>query len=188
MPSESRASPVPSRSDPDLARICALNDALRQDGTGGRIMLTSGVAALGASKVALITEAVSRFAAFTPDNDPHREHDFGSLRVAGETIMFKIDYFDRDMRMHSLDPADADMTCRVMTIMLAGEYFSSSRTTSRRQANRDPSRQRATPIAEASRYHYGGRPPRRSPARRCSLSCSNLNGLMDTNTADEKSG
>jgi hypothetical protein len=37
----------------------------------------------------------------------------------GHTIMFKIDYFDREPSMHSPDPADPDVTQRVITIMLA---------------------------------------------------------------------
>ncbi len=113
---------MPSHTDPDASRIRALNDAFRQHGIGGRIMLTSGVSALGPIKVALITEAVSRFAAFTPDNDPYGEHDFGSLQVTGEAIMFKIDYFDLALRTHSPDPTDRAVTCRVLTIMLADEY------------------------------------------------------------------
>jgi hypothetical protein len=38
------------------------------------------------------------------------------------TIMFKIDYYDRGMSMHSPDPADPSATQRVITIMLAEEY------------------------------------------------------------------
>jgi hypothetical protein len=37
-------------------------------------------------------------------------------------IMFKIDYFDRDLSMHSHDPADPSVTQRIITIMLAEEY------------------------------------------------------------------
>jgi Protein of unknown function (DUF3768) len=38
------------------------------------------------------------------------------------TRMFKIDYFDRELSMHSPDPADPSVTQRVITIMLAEEY------------------------------------------------------------------
>ena len=36
--------------------------------------------------------------------------------------MFKIDYLDQTMSMHSPDPADPAVTQRVITIMLAEEY------------------------------------------------------------------
>ena len=37
-------------------------------------------------------------------------------------IMFKIDYLDRELSMHSTDPADPSVTQRIITIMLAEEY------------------------------------------------------------------
>ena len=59
---------------------------------------------------------------FCHANDPHEEHDFGSFEVDGHTIFFKIDYFDRELSMHSPDPADPAITQRVITIMLAEDY------------------------------------------------------------------
>lgn len=104
------------------ARIRALNDQLRQTGTGGRIMLTAGIAALPPETVAAIVLAVQRFDSFSPDNDPYGEHDFGALDAAGARVLFKIDYYDPTLSVHSDDPADADVTVRVLTIMLAKEY------------------------------------------------------------------
>ncbi|HEX3871384.1 MAG TPA: DUF3768 domain-containing protein [Pirellulales bacterium] len=37
-------------------------------------------------------------------------------------ILFKIDYYDRDMEFGSEDPADPQKTTRVMTILRADEY------------------------------------------------------------------
>jgi hypothetical protein len=65
---------------------------------------------------------VARFDAFSPDNDPYREHDFGSVQVGEQTVFFKIDVYDLDLRCHSLDAADPSVTARVLTIMLAEEY------------------------------------------------------------------
>jgi Protein of unknown function (DUF3768) len=48
--------------------------------------------------------------------------DFGSFEADGQMIMFKIDYYDQNMAMHSPDPADPSVTERVITIMLADEY------------------------------------------------------------------
>lgn len=63
------------------------------------------------------------FNAFTPDNDPYGEHDFGSIIIDGQKLLWKIDYFDRsDPDLASPDASDASMTERVLTIMLAGEY------------------------------------------------------------------
>lgn len=104
------------------ARIRALNDQLRQTGTGGRIMLTAGVAALPPETVAVIVLAVQRFDSFSPDNDPYGEHDFAALDAPGQRVMFKIDYYDLTLSVHSDDPADGGLTARVLTIMLAIEY------------------------------------------------------------------
>ena len=54
--------------------------------------------------------------------DLYEEHDFGAFDVDGHTIMFKIDYLDQNLSMHSVDPADTAVTQRVITIMLAEEY------------------------------------------------------------------
>lgn len=103
-------------------RIRELNDQLRWSGLGGRVLITQGVDALGAHAAAAVLAAVRRFDGFTPDNDPHGEHDFGSLEVEGRRIFFKIDYYDLTETMHSEDAADPDKTRRVLTIMLAEEY------------------------------------------------------------------
>ena len=99
-----------------------LNDQFRRTFTGGTLMLTAGVVALGAEAQARIITAVQAFDAFTPDNDPYGEHDFGSVEVDGERVFFKFDYYDLNRAMHSEDPADPSKTERVLTIMLSSEY------------------------------------------------------------------
>ena len=104
-------------------RIKRLNDAMRQgDLQNGTITLTQGIQALGKSKVRDIAGAIAEFDTFTTDSDPHGEHDFGSFQAHGQTIFWKIDYFDRQLTNHSPDPANPDVTHRVLTIMLASEY------------------------------------------------------------------
>ena len=103
-------------------RIRALNDDLRQHHRGGLIHLTPGIVALGADLILRIDEAVSRFDAFTPDNDPYGEHDFGSVEVGGHVVFFKIDAYDLECCSHSPDPSDPAVTRRVLTLMLADEY------------------------------------------------------------------
>lgn len=104
------------------ARIRALNDQLRQTGVGGRWMLSSGVAALPETARKTMVQAVTAFADFSPVNDPYGEHDCAVLAAAGHTILWKIDYYDTGLCFGSPDPADADQTCRILTLMLAEEY------------------------------------------------------------------
>ena len=103
-------------------RIRDLNDAFRQSFAGGRVMTTAGVAAMTEELQAAVFERVRTFKAFTPDNDPHGEHDFGSFQVAGQKLFWKIDAYDVAMEFGSEDPTDPSKTTRVLTIMLASEY------------------------------------------------------------------
>ena len=110
-------------SSPDkTARICELNDQLRRTGVGGRVVITSGIHALGTAAVCRVLAAVAQFDSFTEDNDPWGEHDCASLTVNGWKVLFKIDYYDRTLTAHSDDQSDPAVTERVMTVMLAEEY------------------------------------------------------------------
>ena len=105
------------------AIVARLNDHFRGSGEGGWTFLSAGVAALPiAAKDALI-RAVRLFADFTPDNDPHGEHDCAFVRVSDHRIIWKIDYHPAEAtRAYDPDPADPATVRRVMTIMLAEEY------------------------------------------------------------------
>lgn len=107
---------------PAAAAIRLLNDQLRTTGTGGAIVISRGVAALGPAAVAAIQAAVRAFDTFGAGNDPYGEHDFGSFLRDGEWIVWKIDYYDSTGRRGSPDPANPAVTTRVLTIMLAAEY------------------------------------------------------------------
>lgn len=108
------------------ARIRDLNDALRSgkmlEPEKCTVVLTQGVNALGLPFILAATDAIKRFDEFTPVNDPYGERDFGSVDVEGETVFWKIDAYDRSLRFGSPDPADPDVTHRVLTIMLSSEY------------------------------------------------------------------
>jgi hypothetical protein len=103
-------------------RIRTLNDEFRQKISSNFAVITPGVAALGKPVVDRIVQTIAVYDDFCQANDPYHEHDFGSFDAAGQMIFFKIDYYDQTLTFHSPDPADASVTKRVMTIMLAHEY------------------------------------------------------------------
>jgi hypothetical protein len=102
--------------------IRCLNDTFRTTFAGGQVMLTRGILALGGEAQRQILEKVRAFDAFSTDNDPYGEHDFGSFGHDGETIAFKIDAYDPSLTYGSENPADSAVTIRVMTIMLISEW------------------------------------------------------------------
>jgi len=103
-------------------QIRALNDKLRKNLTVGTAFITAGVAALGPEAVARIVKTIAVYDDFCHANDPYEEHDLGSFDVDGQTLFFKIDYYDKTLASHSPDPTDPSVTERVITIMLAEEY------------------------------------------------------------------
>jgi Protein of unknown function (DUF3768) len=118
------------------AQIARLNDRARQAiGIACVAVATEGFRALAASDQSRVRELVETFDAFTADNDPYGERDFGAIyqdcdgrwtttrpTKPIETIFWKIDAYDRDSRFGSEDPANPAVTRRVLTIMLACEY------------------------------------------------------------------
>jgi uncharacterized protein DUF3768 len=103
-------------------RIRMLNDQLRQNLTGGRVVMTTGIAALGSEVVQRLVRTIAVFDDFCSANDPYGEHDFGAFDFDGTAVMFKIDYYDKGLDFHSPDPADPAVTERIITLMLAEEY------------------------------------------------------------------
>ena len=103
-----------------VTKIRQLNDHARCNFVDCQIVLTRAVQKL--ENLDCLFTQIQQFDVFTQANDPYGEHDFGSLRFAGETIFWKIDYYDLDMTMHSPDPSDPNVTARVLTIMLGEEY------------------------------------------------------------------
>ncbi len=107
----------------DTSRIAALNDLCRKaPGIACQLVITSGIAALPIADQRMILHKVVHFDAFTPDNDPYGQRDFGNFTHNSERIFWKIDYYAPDMMHGSEDPADPLKTVRVLTIMLALEY------------------------------------------------------------------
>lgn len=119
-------------------RIARLNDRARQAmGLACVAVATEGFRGLPEADQSRVRELVETYDAFTPDNDPYGERDFGAIyRDADgrwstgypaqgqptEKVFWKIDAYDRDLRFGSEDPANPTVTRRVLTIMLASEY------------------------------------------------------------------
>ena len=112
--------------------IAQLNDEVRakaglhQNEISGKglIVFTRGIIDLPGQIQNEICERVRAFDAFTEDNDPHSERDFGSIEIAGAgKVFWKIDCYDSPRcEWGSEDPADPERFFRVLTIMLAEEY------------------------------------------------------------------
>jgi hypothetical protein len=105
--------------------IRAQNDTYRRrliggGGVAGQTVMTAGIAALPADRLARIFRAVASFSAFDNDNDPHHEHDFGSVEDDGDRIFWKFDYYADASMEHGAE--DATNSYRVLTIMFAAEY------------------------------------------------------------------
>lgn len=113
---------------PNTGKIRQLNDELRTTFKGGKIAITPGVMALG--DLPTILKQLREFSAFDEDCDPHHEHDFGAFNYRGAShivgegplIYFKLDYYDSALQFGSPDPAEPELTTRVLTLMLADEY------------------------------------------------------------------
>ena len=105
-----------------VLRVRALNDAFRTTFRGGKVVKTTGVAALPDMVVAEAFMQVASFNEFNPQNDPHGEHDFGAFVLCSRTFFWKIDYYDKNLDCGSEDPSDTEKTTRVLTLMLSEDY------------------------------------------------------------------
>jgi len=104
--------------------IARLNDRVRQglDRTAKVVMTSNLLAHLSDGSLpgkilaqAKLLKAV-RNCTFSPDSP---ERDFARFDVDGVTVLMKLDYYDLQLEYGSEDPADASITCRVLTIMAA---------------------------------------------------------------------
>jgi hypothetical protein len=96
-------------------KIAAINDNFRKVDC---MNLTRGVFEL--HDVLGLVRAVRQYDSFAESNDPHGEHDFGSLKWESRKIFWKIDYYDPAFEGWC-DPLQPECE-RVLTVMLAEEY------------------------------------------------------------------
>ena len=102
--------------------IAKLNDNFRKSFIGGEVLLSAGIAAMSSEDKANIISMVQNFNDFTHSNDVYGEHDFLSIDYKGNKIFAKIDYYDLNYEFMSENPANPDITNRVLTILLSCEY------------------------------------------------------------------
>lgn len=92
------------------------NDVARQ--LGLNVVLTNRAAELPDKDELLYT--VRSFNKFTQKDDPYGWHDLGKLEWRGQSVLWKIDYWDSELK-NFVDPLSDDCK-RVITVMLAKEY------------------------------------------------------------------
>ncbi|MDE4140959.1 DUF3768 domain-containing protein [Phaeobacter gallaeciensis] len=105
------------------AKIRELNDRFRRFEVMGAHMATPSIMDMGPEAVQKIMTGVATFDGFTNDHDPFGEHDFGACRYDGQRIFWKIDYYNRDLSGGSENPANPQLTTRVMKVFLASEFW-----------------------------------------------------------------
>ena len=110
--------------DDRQTRIRALNDAFRHSFTGSDLHLSPGIEALPMEIQAEILDQIRIYREFNRFSDPERLHNRGRFRWRGNSIVWEIHCFDRDLRDESPDPADPKVTRRYLLVMLARESYS----------------------------------------------------------------
>lgn len=93
----------PLNDRPNPAIIAAQNDAFRKLaclGTSpaqpiqGRMHVTRSLIEAGDGFMAEAVKATGEFETFEPENDPDGWHDFGAVKIQGETVFWKMDGVD----------------------------------------------------------------------------------------------
>lgn len=107
---------------PRAEAIAHLNDTLRKTRTGGTVVVTQSVMRLTGFDPTVLAVALADYEGFDADNDPHGERDFGDLMLWGTDLLFKIEYYDTAMQFGSENPADPEVTTRVLTVMTTADW------------------------------------------------------------------
>ena len=111
-----------------MQSIAEINDRFRKavvyrPQANGKLVFTQGIAALDDESVKTIFRAVASQTEFDADNDPHKEHDFGSVEIPNtQKVFWKIDYYDSKACEYGAENPASPTTYRLITLMLASEY------------------------------------------------------------------
>jgi hypothetical protein len=85
------------------------------EGIKGKLMLIRTVADLPGEQLMQLLGSVAGFNQFTPGNDPHKEHDCATITLFGQRWIWKIDYYDEEIRAFG-------NSVHVLLIIRADEY------------------------------------------------------------------
>lgn len=114
-----------------VIKIRELNDALREEGKGGQIIMVATLAErirsmspIGAALLQMeLTQRLINYDAFEEGDNPYGERDFGHFVMSdGQKIFWKIDYYDLAEENGSPDPSDPSCTVRIMSVFHAEDY------------------------------------------------------------------
>jgi len=94
------------------ATIIALNDQLRTTFKGGRVQMTPSVYELDGRLRGRALSVLARYSKFDADS----EHNWGTFIFAGFSFEWRIEYRTTDGSGVSPDPADPQVTLRVLTL------------------------------------------------------------------------
>jgi hypothetical protein len=94
------------------AKIIELNDQLRTTFKGGRVQMTRNVYDLDDRLRGRALSVMARYNKF----DESSEHDVGVFIFAGYSFEWRIEYRGKDDFGVSPDPADPELTFRVLTL------------------------------------------------------------------------
>ncbi|WP_299654258.1 DUF3768 domain-containing protein [uncultured Jannaschia sp.] len=119
--------PVPSvfAAQNDAFRHHVCNDAPFPAGMpilDGGLVISSAIRRVGLLFVLDCMKAVGEIEAFPAEADPCGFRDRGATCVAGRTVWFVIDHYDREMKFGSPAHDDPALTSRVLTILSPSDY------------------------------------------------------------------
>ena len=100
------------------ARIRALNDAFRQEPKASNVYLSLEIARLGETKLKELFAKLKAYSSFTIKTDPEGDHSSGVLELGQSKIEWEIDYWDLDEEDDSPDPSNAEVTTRIMNMVM----------------------------------------------------------------------
>jgi hypothetical protein len=101
----------------DRTKIITLNDQLRTTFNGGRVQMSPAVGTLDPQLRGRALSALSRYNKFADGG----EHDWGVFIFAGYSFEWRIEYRAKEGIGVSPDPADPEMTFRVLTLYVVND-------------------------------------------------------------------
>jgi hypothetical protein len=103
----------------DRAKIIELNDQLRTTFKGGRVQMTPSVYDLDARLRGRAVYVLSKYNKFDDDS----EHDWGTFIFGGYAFEWRIEYRSAVGPGLSCDPANPDLTFRVLTLYVVDDIL-----------------------------------------------------------------